>query len=625
MSDVRSPLLRYATLLLILLWVTLAGARQLQANLFFSDEVFSVAIAGAPPYGPVDVWTIVERTIDDDFGGMGVAYYVPLGIWTRFVGGSLLAVRAFSLLFAVLSVAMTYRLAADLGGSAAGLAAALLLSVCAFLIFYSHEARAYSAFVFLAAFSVWCYVRLKAHFGWGWLIALLVSLTVLLYLHYVALAMLAILLGDHLLAFRRRHRWGVVLIALVGAGIAYLPWLPVNIWVANLGIAYSRAGSAMSAVQIPIETASAFSNANLIFLLVILALGVTAPLREKRLLIVWVVGGVGLVMLVNALIPFAVGARYLVFIFPALALLGGCGVVMLWRRGVPRVLLVGSIAVVGVGQTLNPAYITTQHDYYYRTPAAGMLQGRAYLRQYAAPEDALLFHIMPPGLENPFGGFTLGDFVQGIPHRIAEQIGFMNASDAQDDNSYLAVTQNTLQDAPRVWTLVIPELAHDNHFDVVNYVLDTEFMVCAQVFDLPNLNMRLYARPTTAAAEVTFSNATDAVGVHLLHIRQQDGLFALLQFDAVQLPLERYSVSIHLQDASGVTVRQQDFGMPQARPAACQAFALPYAGLPAGDYAAVVYVYDWQTGIRLETTGAAWQMVRFSLDMQGVASPISGS
>ncbi|MDP3741070.1 MAG: glycosyltransferase family 39 protein [bacterium] len=87
-------------------------------------------------------------------------YYILLRFWTYATGDSLLALRAFSILFGVLTIWAAYKfVSAAFGSRKLALLAALFLGINPFQIQYALEARMYTLGTFLALFSSYLLVR----------------------------------------------------------------------------------------------------------------------------------------------------------------------------------------------------------------------------------------------------------------------------------------------------------------------------------------------------------------------------------------------------------------------------------------------------------------------------------
>ena len=83
------------------------------------------------------------------------AYFTLLGWWQDFTGSSEFALRALSALFSVISVAWAFALGRRLHHPLAGLAAAALVALNSFSIYYAQEARMYAMLTAVAGASMW--------------------------------------------------------------------------------------------------------------------------------------------------------------------------------------------------------------------------------------------------------------------------------------------------------------------------------------------------------------------------------------------------------------------------------------------------------------------------------------
>jgi 4-amino-4-deoxy-L-arabinose transferase-like glycosyltransferase len=87
-------------------------------------------------------------------------YYVLLGGWIRGLGASDVALRLFSVLWAVLTVPLLWLLACRLGGTSAAIPAVLLYALAPTGLYYSGEGRMYSLLWCLALAFTWLTLRL---------------------------------------------------------------------------------------------------------------------------------------------------------------------------------------------------------------------------------------------------------------------------------------------------------------------------------------------------------------------------------------------------------------------------------------------------------------------------------
>ncbi len=131
-------------LMIALVLATLLRLFRLGTKSFWLDEAASVTLARLD-------WQSFWIAITHRQANM-VLYYVLLRGWIK-LGSSEFAMRSLSVVAGVAAIPAIYLLGTRLFGPRAGRVAALLLSVHAFHIRYSQEARAYSLLMFLAVTS----------------------------------------------------------------------------------------------------------------------------------------------------------------------------------------------------------------------------------------------------------------------------------------------------------------------------------------------------------------------------------------------------------------------------------------------------------------------------------------
>ena len=167
---------------------------------------------------------VASRPLGDLFGtiakreGSPPLYFFLSWIWTRLFGDGEVALRSLSTIAGILTVAIAYSIARELGQSRRTCRlAALLVATNPLLIWYSQEARPYALFVALAAASLlWC-VRAANHgrsrdfLFWGVWSALALST------HYFAVFFVAAEAAWIFLAQRHQWRRFAITCALLGA------------------------------------------------------------------------------------------------------------------------------------------------------------------------------------------------------------------------------------------------------------------------------------------------------------------------------------------------------------------------------------------------------------------------
>lgn len=591
-----NPIKPWLWLIPALLISCAAAVPMLNQDLLFVDEYWSIRnSAGLSGFDMGEIW---HRTAYVDPGGMGVFYHWTLGAWEALTGATAFSTRTFSLLWGVIAIALVYRLGAALLSARIGLYAALILASSAFFIDYMHEARAYTMVVALSVLFVLCYVQVSRRPHPIRYAMLSLSLAALIYTHYVTLAMGAVVGLYHLLNFRSTRRWWLITAALAVGGLMFLPWVEIMFGVVKRGTQeVSRQVTSMSNPALLHELFSVFSNHNLA-LLALLVGGALYTRRKTALLWIWAVVAVLLVLIVNHFIPFMVHLRYLLFVFPALALIAAVGLTR-FKQFAPALLIVWMGA--GYIQSQNPAFIAETFGQIYRAPAAGFHTMLDTLEQRAQDDDLVMLHFIPHGFE-PFNYFPLDFYLVETP-QIGGRLRFdqyqrMNNSFAQDDAGYKEDVLKSLDGAQAVWAGIVPEVPKMRFFDVAQETLNEHFAYCETVLSRDDMQLALYARMPQGRPDVRLG----ALRLYDLNrgVQTADTLHLVTGWRIeADVPPNVYSVAFHLFDAQGNFVSQHDTGLPNERPFGCMAADVPLMGLAAGTYTLRVKVYAWETGVIL--------------------------
>ena len=150
------------------------------------DEAFAVLYAEKP------LSTMLYGTLTQFQGAAAdvhpLFFYSVLHAWMRLVGQSPAAVRALSVLLGTATVIMVYLLTRRLFGWRSGLAAATIVAIAPFPIYYAQEARMYALLGFAAITTTYFFVRAWAGGKWGNWIAFGVFGAITLYAHNLGFA-----------------------------------------------------------------------------------------------------------------------------------------------------------------------------------------------------------------------------------------------------------------------------------------------------------------------------------------------------------------------------------------------------------------------------------------------------
>ncbi len=159
-------------------------------------------------------------------------YYLLLHGWIQIFGASAGAVRALSLVFALVGVPVAFWAGRSLLSARAGWMAAVLVATVPYLSVHSREARMYSLLVLLGLVAVAAFLGAMVLGRRRWLPAFVLSLAAVLYTHHWGLFLALGLAGGALWCVAgasgsRRRRLALDATAAFGAVVVlYAPWVP---------------------------------------------------------------------------------------------------------------------------------------------------------------------------------------------------------------------------------------------------------------------------------------------------------------------------------------------------------------------------------------------------------------
>lgn len=334
-------------------------------------------------------------------------YYALLHGWLALTGGAPEAARLLSVSVGTLLVPMTARLAAHIYGRRAGLAAAAVVSVAPLAVYYAQEVRMYGLVTLLGLASIYCLARLlSGHAGRRSAAAYaLVTAAALYTMYYAVLVVLAQVVWLLSLWLARRSAWQHVRrsgLAMLGAGLLYLPWV---IYAGGRLASYVQ-GKRAAEGYLPLEPArylaahlAAFSVGHLSDALAPLAVAALlfaavatlglmrrSPAPTARLLLLYLLIPLAGGFLVNLIYPFAPRyfERTLLLAAPAWWLLTGAGLAWLWQRS--------RAAPAGAGLLLLAVSAAGLIDFYSvpRYHAEDYRPLLTYVRTHSTTDDVIL-------------------------------------------------------------------------------------------------------------------------------------------------------------------------------------------------------------------------------------------
>jgi len=563
-----------------------------------ADEIRSMAVAGAAHFGPLDypggiIARLTAESPDQAFGW-------PLVVrpWGELVGWSTVAMRALPWLCGLLTLAVVYRLGAEMFTPPVGIAAALLLTTSALYVAFTFKFRVYSLASLLSALVLWAYWRLWFCAGTADVLAavgFVAAGAALCYTHYFALPFAVGLALHHLLTFENRRRWWSV----VGLGA-----LIVVLFVPQL--LQLRAGVAFNTTRDLTETHDLFSHVGMLravgvyfgngqpwlfvpLMLVVLVASVRGW-REApvRLLVTLMIGMLATFLVLRSVIDvfLVTRVRYFLILWVPLALWLGWGITQLGRVWRPLPLpLLAVWSVVGVVTIQNADFV------------------------YSIGEDERRRPVMWPALQIVRGQFTEGDtlLLAGNPldryNHLREGIAPADFLAFYLEPEAVAAKLPDAVDAhQRVWLLRRTsgdQRQYDREAQV--YLYEQGYRLCDFPYTGPDFDLVLYGAgralcPVDAEPPVRYGEVFRLVNWAVERESDAFTVSTLWATDTETAPF--HSQGVYLLDADGVTVAQADAGMGSSADGLAPlrvTLALP-DDLPPGDYDLALKLYNWETG-----------------------------
>ncbi len=548
-------------------------------------------------------------------------YFVALRGWRSLAGDSPLALRYLSITAGLLTVAVTYRIGADVFGRRAGLYAALLLAVLPIAVYYSQEVRHYGWFTLFVALSWLCFLRYLKRPRLGILLGYLVSLSLAFYTLYFTVLPLAIqiMVGllwrySHTDTFKRPKLW------LIGAWIVtallYAPWLwvitTIQFPTLTSGIGNLPGTYAATLANVP-TLGELLLGTQWALLLGLGALGIWAMWQRKGVPRQWIIvlGGVGLAVVMFGLsVRFnLLSGRTLVFLVPLLMVVCGCGASVIGNilreghRPSPTVanVLIGAWVVVALA---TPTVIQPRID--------SDVTARMVAQDYAAGD----LIVLETGWDDNAFAYELRQVIPdaGIIRTITRADIYSN------DKDLLPAITPQLESHRRVWVvqwLQAPQIMNALESGTAGFrsVIRQELPVNAdyrQRFGSSVIKIVLYEKPQLDVTTRQFGDLftlRDALPPTQAHAGQH--LPIDLWWSVAKQPTLDYSVGVFVLDSAGA-VRADHNGSPSDKPTTQWAVGdvhfdrhtliLP-ADLPAGRYSLVVKVYWYGDNEALPVAG----------------------
>lgn len=454
---------RFALVISMEMLVAVALTVPTLTRTFWRDELFSAYFA-QQPLGLL--WDIIAGR-EANMGG----YYLLLHAWAELGdSGSEPWLRLPSMLFAIAAIPVTAILARRLFGDRAAVLTGLLMSISAFLIDYAAEARSYALTMLLAAVSGLLLVNAMDRRGvWRW-VAYVLGAVAMVISHPLAILVLAAhtvsLLALPPTAERRAPLTAVVAAGAVAVGLpAYVTlaqgeatsWIPATSFRLLGGFVTHYGGGHVPAL--PWFALAALAVWRLIP--DVRRAGRSTETWRIVFLVLWFVVPPVLLVLFSLYEPAFVD-RYLVGVFPALAVLVAAGLAAIRHRtrALVAVGVVVAASLVGVAMRI---YLTPEPEY--PRHAANTVA------VCARPGDAIVY--THAWARVPFDYYLERAAAPGRPEDIGVAAG-NSAADVRDTyprERSPGEFERLLADRERVWVIDYPT---DDWHPVPDPMLDVE-------------------------------------------------------------------------------------------------------------------------------------------------------
>ncbi len=595
--------LHYLAAIFCLAFVFAFGAANLTAHPIRHADLNSwkhIGITrGSPTYSIAEtINSVAERSSDH-----APLYFTLLNVWAQLTGRDLVTMRVLSLLFAMLALAFTFRLALSTGGKGAALDAAILTTFTAYFLYYSLEVRMYSLLIMLTAWVAWSYWRVSissARPRWYHWAALILGAAAIINVHYFGFLVLASIGLYHLLAAPKSGAWLKVPLALLAAFLFFLPWLPVAL--RSLSIRSIPDSDVLPLLEALPAILSPYSNG---LMLPWLLVGGIFVFRYKRLresqryIMALALMLLGMILLANEFADLIIARRLRYTI--VLMLIWHCALAHALQL-IPkwRLLRVPALAL----WIIAGWHYSDSRDIllYTNRLADGQEETPPYQLLYYEPDihvrlrDFLVsVHVDTPLIPVKF------DFYAG-KHPLAFALIHMYANEAGElETQYNDLRYPDMQsiadwDFP-IWLVYNPAQTDFENMPVYADVVLPNFQHCKRYVDTAKARVDLYLAKGILCELFTAEQRLEVLyegGSHLENIAARVSTKELkVSFLWAKTVAHEYAFSVQIFDQNGVTGLQIDDVIHDSP---VHNYSVDLSSLAPGDYAAKLIVYGFETG-----------------------------
>ncbi|GAB5493017.1 MAG: hypothetical protein Phog2KO_32320 [Phototrophicaceae bacterium] len=496
----------------IILVVFGLGLSQMQTDGIWLDEFYTHLSSGTGGFERFWIIESILRTALYDRAWPPL-YYILQNIWGGLAGNSLLADRLFPTYFGLLSVALSYRLAKELIGHTGAVFTAILIGTSAFFVYYLHETRAYTMYVFFCVLIGWFYWQIitRPNYEVRWLRwGFPLSIAGALYTHYVVGAFVAGLLVYHLLFERppktynqgmSQERWANIIRLWFNGCLLFGLWVGVLFAHAFLESESSRGLSLASLLD---SSLYSFTNNTWMIAIPILLLSLLLIRRPSiRFVWVWLISTIVFISIMNMLASFLFHPRHFLALIPLFAILISASLAELYKRfKFVAIALVAIWAVLGIFYSQQNDFLRRIPKQYQGLPMTVINQSQTIADTCISAEDTLILGLSTPETENQYSAPFRLYYFRDVAYRVT-YIGALltdneSVTELPEDlhtASYSERVASMTSESDTVWLLTstVVDLS-DNIMTLDSLLLNAGYNACGQFFDENDMLGTVYSR-----------------------------------------------------------------------------------------------------------------------------------
>ena len=601
----RSVLSHWVFALPVLLVVAALSMGQINLYPPTADEFFSMFNSGwlvNSPYSPLEVVESLHTFSPNHTPG----YFVLLSIWGNVISYDLASGRVLGVLFGLLAIAVTYRLARDFVSPAAAVFAILILASNAFSNFYVAHVRMYMLLMLMAGVVLWLYLRLTEKVSVikrSDYLAMGLAVFFFLSVHAFSVVFLLTLAIYHLLFVPRGRRW--LALAITGAA-ASLCAAPGYVSIATRGISLSLSdwsAEANSTWDTMSNWLTLFTNGQpLLLALSIAGLALAAKhlsLRSKTIILL-VILQILLVGILHEWTQFIVSTNFRYFLpgFLAFALLMAAGLYYLYsaRRLLGVLAALWLIAGISFQTTTDWRPYIAGRSHAFRHPPWQVISGMATNSQ---PRPLIIKYQTASGMLH-FGARI--PYTQKQHYFDRHELELKSINDPLQLESFVT---NNARVQPRIWilyhrnTLITAEIGSINMS-----MLLLEYGLCETTPVGTSWTLLDYSWKLLECDdfENTLKSRNGLIDHHFYTAELRDEgsklYFADAWYALADFPRDSFAMSYQLISADWDNVAQLD--LPFVHEGRIRRFYIDVSDVPSGTYRLMAILYDKRTGERVD-------------------------